>query len=143
MRVLVWAPAFSGRCNRATKAGRGPGPYVWEAVGPSVGLGPCGPPAKSRPSKTPGYRLTPNACVHAPWGVGCQPGVDLALAKFPVRELEWYPQHTVGSCMVRCMLLTTSPVLWSICSRVRIGLFWHFCFGHDEVCVCVCVCVCV
>ena len=49
---------------------------------------------------------------------------------------ELYPVLFVG-----CMLLTTSPVLWSICSRVRLVPFCHFCFGREEVCVCVCVMV--
>ena len=48
-----------------------------------------------------------------------------------------YPGLFVG-----CMLLNTSPVLWSICSRVRLVLFWHFCFGRDKVCMCVGGCGC-
>ena len=44
-----------------------------------------------------------------------------------------YPVLFVG-----CTLLITSPVLWSICSRVKLVLFSHFCFRRDEV-VCVCV----
>ena len=38
-------------------------------------------------------------------------------------------------CLWGFLLLTTSPVLWSICSRVRLVLFSLFCFGRDEVCV--------
>ena len=54
---------------------------------------------------------------------------------------DWAKLHLV--LFVGCMLLTTSAALWTICSGVRLVLFWHLCFGRDKLCVCVCVCVCM
>ena len=43
---------------------------------------------------------------------------------------------------VHYMLLTTFPVLYSMCAGVRVVLFCTL-FWSNEVCVCMCVCVCV